>query len=123
MPVSATLSAKPVVMPPIAQESAQEQFRAQVLAAPTVHTCLHNKIAYTLADVKVTQVIYSAKEDVFTINFNWGWLPAMPSDGPGSDTSTLQNDGYGHYYGTVYLTRISPNGEIDRSQSADITIK
>lgn len=67
-------------MPPIAQASAQEQFRSQVLAAPALHTFLKDGKLYTLADVKVEQVIYSAKDDAFTLIYDWVW---QPSDGRG----------------------------------------
>jgi len=49
--------------PPIAQASAAMQFRTQVLTAPTLHTFVYKGLTYTLTDLKVTQVIYKAKED------------------------------------------------------------
>ena len=112
-------TARPVEMPPIAQASVQEQFRSQVLAAPALHTLQKGGRAYTLADVKVTRVIYSAKDDAFSILYDWVWQPAMPAGGAQSDSTTLGNDGYGHYYTTVNL--VSLGGSTD--QSADVTIK
>ena len=114
-----TPTATPAVAPPIAQPSAQEQFRAQVLAAPSLHTFLDKGKAYTLADVKVKQVTYSAKDDTFTIFYDWTWQPGPPPDNPQNDSATLSNDGYGHYYGTVVLSPIVGGS----GQNADVTIK
>ncbi|MDQ2800940.1 MAG: hypothetical protein M3Y13_15010 [Armatimonadota bacterium] len=112
-------SARPIAVPPITQEAAQEQFRAQVLAAPKLHTFLDNHVTHTLSDVKVTQVLYSAKDDTFTLLYDLSWQPAMPSGGPQSDTATLNNDGYGHYYGPVIIRP----GDSDIAQYAYVTIK
>jgi hypothetical protein len=112
-------SAKSIVMPPITQEAAQEQFQAQVLAAPKLHTFLSNRVTHTLSDVKVTQVLYSAKDDTFTVLYDLTWQPAMSSDGPQSGTATLSNDGYGHYYGIVIIR----SGEGNVAQYAYVTIK
>ncbi|MDQ2798052.1 MAG: hypothetical protein M3Y13_00230 [Armatimonadota bacterium] len=111
-------SARPIAMPPITQEAAQEQFQAQVLAAPKLHTFLYNRITHTLSDVKATQVLYSAKDDTFTIPYDLSWQPVMPSGGPQSYYATFNNDGYGHYYGTVIIP-----GDSNRSQYADVTLK
>lgn len=116
---ASTPSARPVTMPPIAQASAQQQFRAQVLATPALHTFVYNKQTYTLTDVHVKQVIYSAKDDNFTITYDWVWLPAMPHGGPQSDYSVLSNDGYGHYYGGAVLSPVMGGS----GQNADITIR
>lgn len=113
-------SAKPVAMPPIGQESAQEQFRAQVLAAPTLRTFLYGGKTYTLTDVKVTRVLYTAKDDDFLVSYDWIWQPAMPPDGPNADFCGLSNDGYGHYYG---VASISPAVGGTAQDTTDVTIK
>lgn len=113
-------AAKPMSMPPITQASAQEQFRAQVLAAPTLHTFLRNGKAYTLTDVKVERVVYSAKDDNFSIVFTWVWQPAMPGGDSQSDSATLNNDGYGHYYGSGSF-RPAMGGNDESSGSSGIT--
>lgn len=111
--------AKLMTMPPITQEAAREQFRAQVLAAPKLHTFLENRITYTMSDVNVTQVLYSAKDDTFTLLYDLSWQPTMPSDGPQSGTATFSPDGYGHYYGIV----ITRPGEGSIAQYAYVTLK
>ena len=115
----AALTAKPAGTPPLAQASVTEQFRTQVLAAPELHICHYNGKTYTLADVKVGQVIYTAKDDDFNTSCEWVWQPAMPADGPQSSGCTLNNDGYGHYYGSIALDP----GSADAKQNADITIR
>ncbi|HEX8552444.1 MAG TPA: hypothetical protein VF681_12925 [Abditibacteriaceae bacterium] len=85
--------------PPIPQESAREQFRSQMLAVLQSRPFTKNKKTYKLVDVKVTQVVYLAKEDVFSIEYDRIWQPAMPSGGPRIGYAILRNDGYGHYYG------------------------
>lgn len=97
------LPAPGATQPPITQASAAAQFRAQVLAAPTLHTFVFKKTTYTLADVHVTQVIYDLKQDVFTLSYTYAWQPAMPSDGPQNNYTQFSNNGYGDYYGTVIL--------------------
>ncbi len=111
--------AKPTGTPPIAQASVQEQFRAQVLAAPTLHSYRFDGKTYTLTDIKVDQVVYTAKDDSFAIFYSYTWQPAMPADGPQSSGCDLNNDGYGHYYGTASLS--SPVDE--NGQNVDVTIK
>lgn len=112
-------TARPAETPPIAQASAQEQFRSQVLAAPSLHTLQKGGRAYTLADVKVTRVIYSAKDDAFSFLYDRVWEPALTASGDQDNSTTLGNDGYGHYYGTVNLDSLGG----DTDQRADVTIK
>lgn len=102
----AALPAPGAIQPPITQASAAAQFRTQVLAAPTLHTLVFKKAAYTLADVHVTQVEYDFKQDVFTLSYTYAWQPAMPPDGPQNDDTQFSNNGYGDYYGTVVLSPV-----------------
>ena len=118
LPVT-TPVAKPMVMPPISQASVQEQFRAQVLAAPALHSFPYNGKRYTLADIKVNQITYAPKEDTFTVTYNYVWQPAMPPSGPQNSLCQLTNDGYSHYHDTAVISTL-PDGIL---QSADITIK
>jgi hypothetical protein len=110
---------RPAEAPPIAQASVQEQFRSQVLAAPALHTFLKDGKTYTLTDVKVEQVIYSAKDDTFTLIYDWVWQPAMPAGGDQSGSFTFINDGYGHYFGSADFRSIAGNAD----QSAAVTLK
>ena len=106
-------------VPPITQDSAGSQFRTLMLAAPALHTFRYSGTTYTLSDVQVTQVVYAPKDDNYTIVYNYVWQPAMPSGGPQSDSTTLSNDGFGHYYSPVSLpASIGPS-----SQNAYITIR
>lgn len=116
---SEAVAAPVLSAPPITQASAAAQFRTQALAAPTLHTILYKGQTYTLADVKVTQVTYTAKDDYFRLNYDWVWQPVMPAGGPQSDSSPMTNDGYGHYYGPAVLSPIVGGS----GQNADITIK
>lgn len=100
----AALPAPGAMQPPITQESAAAQLRTQVLAAPALHAFVSRKVTYTLADVKVTQVTYDAKEDTFMLHYTYIWQPAMLPGGPQDDYNASTNDGYGHYYGTVFLS-------------------
>lgn len=115
---AAVVEGRPMTAPPIAQDSASSQFRAQVLAAPDVRTRKANKQTYTLTDVKVKQVIYSAKSDTFTVIYNWVWNPPMAR--PDGDVDTLSNDGYGHYYGSASFGGMYDGGSL---HSADVTIR
>ncbi len=119
VPASAA-AVKPTGTPPIAQASVQEQFRAQVLAAPTLHSYRYNGKAYTLTDIKVNQVVYTAKDDDFTINYDFVWHPTMPSSGPQDSFCLLKNDGYGHYCDTAVVSGLPTGNAI---QSALVTIK
>lgn len=114
-----TVPAARLTTPPITQASASAQLRAQVLAAPTLHTFVFKKATYTLVDVKVTQVIYEAKDDTFTIRYTYVWQPAMPPGGPQDEYATFSNDGYGHYYGAVVLSPVFQGS----GQNADVTLK
>ena len=64
--------------PPFASASIKKQIRAQVLAAPALLHYQYGGKLYTLADVTVNQVVYTAKDDNFTLSYNCVWLPAMP---------------------------------------------
>ncbi len=110
---------KTMAVPPITQEAAREQFRAQVVAAPKLHTFSLNHIDYTLSDVAVTQVLYSAKDDTFTVIYDLTWQPAMLKSGPQGGSASLNNDGYGHYFGVVSLASFGSFGD----QDVDVTIK
>lgn len=118
---NATVSsaAKLTVTPPISQQSVAKQFREQLLAAPTVHTFIHKKQKYTLADVKLNQIIYDAKTDVFTLMYEWVWQPRSPFGRPHESYTTLDNDGYGHYYGIVVLSPESSG----TGQNTNVTIR
>ena len=109
---------RPLAAPPIAQDSVSSQFREQVLAAPDVHTRKANKQTFTLTDVKVKQVVYSAKDDTFTIRFDWVW--DRPMARPDGDVATLTNDGYGHYYGSTGFGGMYEGGDV---HLADVTIR
>ena len=115
---NASTGAKALASPPLAQEAVQKQFREQVLAAPRLHTYRHQNKKYTLVDVKVTQVIYSAKQDEFLVRFEWVWQEGSPLGREWSSAASLSNDGYGHYFGTVSLGSMSQGS----GQSADVTI-
>ncbi|RYG65760.1 hypothetical protein EON80_16740, partial [bacterium] len=65
--------AKVTVTPPFAQDHVQEQFRKQLLAAPTLQTYKVNGKTYTLKDIDVTRVTYNAEKDFFTVSFHWVW--------------------------------------------------
>ena len=97
----------------------EEQFRAQVLAAPTLHNFLYNGKRYALTDIKVNQVIYTAKDDDFTLPYDCVWQPVMPRGGPQGGYCNLNNDGYGHYYGTAVT--VNPSG--NDTPSGDVTVK
>lgn len=120
VPLSSPAAAegRPVARPPIAQDAVSSQFREQVLAAPDVRTRKVNKQTYTLTDVKVKQVVYSAKNDTFTITFDWVWN--LPMARPDGDAATLTNDGYGHYYGSAIFGGMYEGGSL---HSADINIR
>jgi len=105
--------------PPIAQASAAMQFRTQVLTAPTLHTFVYKGLTYTLTDLKVTQVIYKAKEDFFEIDSRWVWQPVMPAGTTPTDQAYFTNDGYGHYHG---IASFSPAYGVVGPQ-ADIILK
>ena len=105
-------------MPPITQASASEPFWSQVLAAPALRTLSKEGTTYTLADVNVERVIYSAKEDTFEITYRWVWQPSMPAGTNVIDSSGFSNDGYGHYSG---IPDFSDAGNAD--QSAAVTLK
>lgn len=107
------------IQPPITQASASSQLRTQVLAAPALHTFVFKKTTYTLADVKVTQVDYDAKNDLFTLHYTYAWQPAMPPDGPQNDYTQLSNNGYGDYYGTALVSK----GIGIPGQTATVTLK
>lgn len=115
---SPTVSGKTKVTPPIAQDSVASQFREQVLGAPEVRTRKTNGQTYMLTDVKVKQVIYSAKDDTFTVIYHWVWN--RPMSRPDVDAETLTNDGYGHYYGTATFGGMYEGGSV---HSADVTIR
>lgn len=89
--------------PPITQAAAAAQFRAQVLAAPTLHTLVYKGVMHTLVDVQATQVIYNAQTDTFALFPTYTWQPAMPPDEPQDNAANFANDGYGLYHGTVIL--------------------
>lgn len=116
---TAIVSAKPATAPPITQESARDQFRAQVMAAPGMHIWPHEKVVYTLQDVKVQNVIYSAKDDTYTILYDLTFQPTPPNGWEDKNVCTLNNDGYNHYYGDATF-----NPQQDASGiSAPITLK
>ncbi len=103
---AAVVTAKPVALPPITQESARDQFRAQALASPKLHSWVDHKVVYTLQDlqVKSDDVSYSAKDDTFEIPYHLVVTPAPPAGTGGislDGSSTLNNDGYNHYSGLV----------------------
>lgn len=109
-----------MALPPITQESAWGQFRAQVLTAPKLNTFVYNHVTYTLSDVKESpELSYSAKDDDFDVFYDLVWQPAMPSGGPQGGSATLTNNGYGHYFGLVGFS----SAESDNSQNAYVTIK
>lgn len=117
-----TRAAVPVpgaIQPPITQASAAAQFRAQVLAAPTLHAFVFKKATYTLVDVKVTQVLYEAKDDQFLISYTYACQPVMPPGGPQGDVATLSNNGYGQYYGFATVGAVNREG----GQNATVTLK
>ncbi len=122
--VSGVVSAPVLPPPPITQASAAAQFRAQVLAAPTLHTLLYKGQTYTLADLKVTQVIYTVKDDSFQIKFDWVWQPNLPAGATIHDFSILTNDGYNHYFGSAVFNP-GYNGYSNAAPlpSADVTLK
>lgn len=114
-----TVPAARLTTPPISQASAAAQLRAQVLAVPTLHTFVLKKTTYTLADVKVTQVIYDPKRDAFSLRYTYIWQPTMPTDGPRDGTDTFVNDGYGRYYRDASIRIIGS----EVFQSGNITLK
>lgn len=105
--------------PPIAQDSAQKQFRTQVLASPSLHTLSYRGVTHTLHDVRVDQVIYTAQDDQFSISYHLLWQPEMPTGVANGIGCSLSNDGYGHYYG---YASFSP-GESQTGKSVLVTIK
>lgn len=110
--------------PPITQASAAAQFQKQTLAAPSLHTILYKKQTYTLTDIKVTQVIYTAKDDNFQVKFDWVWQPDAPAGAIVHDVSILTNDGYNHYFGQAVFNpgyNSYPSGAA--LPSADVTIR
>lgn len=121
---SETVAVPVLPLPPITQVAAAAQLRTQVLAAPTLHTILYKGQTYTLTDIKVTQVIYTAKDDSFQIKFDWVWQPNEPAGAVVHDLSILTNDGYNHYFGQAVFNpgyNSYPDGVA--LPSADITIK
>lgn len=118
VPASSPVDARPRLAPPIAQDAVASQFREQVRSAPDVRTRKSNGQTYTLTDVRVKQVIYSAKNDNFTVVYDWVWNPPMAR--PDADLSILTNDGYGHYYGSAVFGGIYDGGSI---HSADVTVR
>lgn len=104
---TATVSAKPATAPPITQELARDQFRAQVLASPKLHTWTYRKIVYTLQDIQIKpdDVSYSAKDDTFSISYRLVVQPPLPADISSDGATDMDNDGYNHYSG---LFRVDP---------------
>lgn len=99
-----TVPAARLTTPPITQASATSQFRAQVLAAPTLHTLVYKGVTHTLTDVRATQVIYDATTDTFALFPTYTWQPVMPPGTPQDNAANFANDGYGLYHGTVILS-------------------
>ena len=111
---AAATSAKPVAAPPIAQDSVKEQFQKQLLAAPTERSYWHKGKKYTMTDVNIEQVTYSAKDDQFSISYQLIWEPTKSAPRAYHRFMPLYNDGYGHYYGSA---------PIDNGQRANVTIR
>ena len=124
MPTGAA-SANLMGMPPIAQEAVAERFRSQVLGTPNLHTLVYKGVTYTLTDIKLEHVIYSAKDDSFTIPFDWVWQPAMIADGPEGGVAELTNDGYRQYHDSVgpYVYVEGGHQLIDPAKVIDVTVK
>ena len=108
---------RPKVAPPIAQDSVARQFHDQVMSAPEVHTVQYANQTYTLSDIKVEQVTYSAKTDQFGLVYKWVWPADAPTELPDEATADFTNDGYGHYYGSAFL--ITNNAH----QHASVTLR
>jgi hypothetical protein len=115
-PSPATITAR-AVAPPITQESARQQFRSQVLAAPALHTYSDHGTSYTLSDIRVSQVIYTLKDDTFTLVYDWVWQPSVSTTDLDNST-TFSNDGYGHYFGSVVFSATP-----DVRLQADVTLR
>lgn len=124
-PATAIVSAKPATLPPITQESARDQIRAQVLASPKLHAWTYRKINYVLQDIQVKpdDVSYSAKDDAFEVSYHLVMQPMPPSGIDPEGNAIFTNDGYNHYSGGVSVDQVSgePGNQVIVSDT--VTIK
>jgi hypothetical protein len=117
--ISPVRSVPTLPAPPLSQETIHKQVRDQILAAPNLQTYAYDGHVYKLVDVKVSEVSYLPKDDIFTAIVEWQWQQAMPESGPRKESVTLSNNGYNQYTGGVFM-RSNGNSNI---QYADICVK
>lgn len=85
--------AKSVATPPFTQEAVGQQFRAQMLAAPALHTVYVRGVTAPLKDVDVSRVVYSLKDNTCQIQFSYDWQPDISGNVSVGDYPVLSSDG------------------------------